>query len=386
MPPAFAGRAGGHRAYPVILGSRLQAALAARFNVSQAPEQLWFRDAYKKPLSTYAPIRVPLTEDVYYQVPLLEATLRNFTRWQAGAGGLPPHAGLRDAADAPIPGISAKAFAGLCRELDLGKRYQEHLDQVLLPAAAPGRVKAILRDLARASMLVDAFKARHEQVLSDKELELVIGLCRGGKPGRLDGYRVIPRQLRLLGCELQQIVVLDVRDETFAPLYTSSRRVLVYIPGDPQGPWHAFDDLLRFVRKILGQRLREPDYQHFFSRFVRRRESQAFFSQVIAGYDDLPIWANIDLDETLSHYPEPLFGHLAAARMEQIKDDAATLIMPVASLDRAVQVLHEQRLQAEGWALLGFASLFVPALGTVLLAVTAWKLMQETFQAVDAWH
>ncbi|NIE73150.1 hypothetical protein F3J45_01550 [Pantoea sp. Ap-967] len=365
---------------------RLQPVLAERFKVRQPLTQLWFRDAYQKPLATHAPIRVPLTEDVYYQVPLLEATLRNFTSAQAEVGGLPVHAGLRDAQGAKVPGIEARAFAGLCRELDLGQRYQQHLAQVLQPAAAPGRVKALLGNLARSSMLVDAFKARHEQVLSEAELQVVIDLCHDGRPGHLGGDRVVPRQLHLLGCELQQILVLDVRDEAFAPVYTSSRRVLVYIPGDPQGPWHAFDNVLRFVRSILGQRLREPAYQRFFSRFVRRRDSQAFFSQVIAGYHDLPIWANIDLGETLRDYPEPLFEHLAAARIAQIKDDGATLIMPVASLDRAVQAQHEQRLEAEGWALLGMASLFVPALGTLLLAVTAWQLLKETFRALDAWH
>ncbi|WP_313643781.1 NEL-type E3 ubiquitin ligase domain-containing protein [Pseudomonas sp.] len=365
---------------------RLQVALIERFAIAVPLRQLWFRNAYKIPLSSYAPIHVPLTEEVYYQVPLVEAAVRNFTAWQAGAGGLPAHAGLRDDANREVPGISAKAFAQLCRELDLGGAYQQHLDSVLLPAAVPANVKVWLGALAGSSMLVDAFRARHQRILSDAELQLVIDLWRQGKPGRLDGHRVIARQLQVLGCDLQQIVVLDVRNETFAPLYSSSKRVLVYIPGDPQGPWHAHDDLLKFVRKVLGQRLRQPDYQRFFSRFVRRRDSQAFFAQVLAGYADLPVWANIDLDETLRDYPAPLFESLAQARIDQLKDDAATLLMPIARLDRAVQAAHEQRLIAEGWTLLGMASLFVPALGSVMLAVTAWQVLQQTFQAVDAWH
>ncbi|MBO9548563.1 DUF6543 domain-containing protein [Pseudomonas sp.] len=108
--------------------------------------------------------------------------------------------------------------------------------------------------------------------------------------------------LLALGCPLQQIVVLDVRDETFAPIYTSTQRVLVYIPGDPHGPWSAHESLQHFARKVLGQRLRNVDYRQFFARFVRHRDSHAFFSQVVAGYDDLAGWANIDLGEHM----EPL--------------------------------------------------------------------------------
>ena len=195
---------------------------------------------------------------------------------------------------------------------------------------------------------------------------------------------MVVKQLRVLGCDLEQIVVLDVIDVGL--LRNSSQRVLVYIPGDPDGPWSAHDNLLRFARTVLGQRLRKADYRAFFRRFVRRRDSQRFFAPVIEGYRDLAIWANIDLDEHMHAYALPVFDTLGSRQVKQIRDDAAMIAVPVADLDRQVQAEHDQRLASEGWTLLNLAGFFVPAIGAALLAITAWQLLGEVFHGIEAWH
>lgn len=360
----------------------LQQALRQRFKVEQPISQLWFRAASERPLGSYAPIRVPLTEKVYYQIPLLEAALRNYTADQARDSGLAPGDGVRHGDDSTLGLPSATQFAQLVRELDLGALYQHHLDKQLKSS----ETQALLADSIRHGMLIDAFKACHAGVLNDAELGLVIGLWQKGWLPELDGSRVLGKRLEVLGCPLQQIVVLDVRNETFAPLYTSTQRVLVYIPGDPHGPWSAHDDLQRFARKVLGQRLRKADYRQFFARFVLHRDSQRFFPQVIAGYEQLPIWANIDLGEHMQPLGGYLFKDLATLRINQIKDDAAVVATPVAKLDRALQQAHDQRLAMLGMSLLTAASFYLPALGVALLALSAWRWLGEVFQAVEAWQ
>jgi len=187
-----------------------------------------------------------------------------------------------------------------------------------------------------------------------------------------------------LPCDLQQIIVFDVLDEGW--VRTTSKRVLVYIPGDPHGPWSAFSDLQQLSRQLLGMRLRSARYLTFFSRFVRRRDRQLFFPTVTELYRGVAIWATRDLDEHMRAYPEPLFDQLAAMRIRQIKDDAAVILPPVAQIDRAVQREHERQLVAQGGTLIGVAGLFVPEIGAVLLTTMAWELLSEVFHGIEEWH
>jgi len=346
---------------------------------------LWsFIAGRREPVINAEPVGVHLTELVYDDMPLLEAALRNFAKDEAEAGGQPRGNRLTSARKGNIEPPSAVAFARLCRSLDLGGQYQRHLDSVLLTPNAQGpSVAALLGDAQRQQMLVDAYQARQGGVLDDDELQLIAGLCRDGTPPRLRGNPVVAKQLRLLGCALEQIVLLDVIDEGW--LRNNTRRVLAYVPEDPHGPWCVASSL-RHLANELGRRLRTRDYQRYFSRFVRRRDSQAFFSVIIPAYADLADWANYDLGEHMQALRPPLFETLGTARIAQIKDDAAMIAVPVANIDRAVQQAHDQRLAAEGWALLNLAALFIPVIGAGLLAFTAWGLLKEVFHGVEAWH
>ncbi|MGE8110670.1 NEL-type E3 ubiquitin ligase domain-containing protein [Pseudomonas sp. NPDC086566] len=350
---------------------------------------LAFDQGVSKPLKTWAPIRTPLVRLFYKTLPLLEVALWNFTVDEAKVGGQPPGNCLVDANGNEMARPSAVEFAQLCRKLDLGARYQAHLDRVLLSPAGtePGAsVSALLKQALMADMLVDAYKARyHHKVLSASELQLIIGLCRDGVVGKLDGDLVKPRQLRLLGHDLQQIVVLDVLADGWL-FGKNRRRVLVYIPGDPHGPWSVHDDLQAFARAVPGKRLREARYQHFFKRFLPQRGRAGFMAQVNALLGDLAIWATRDLEEHLTDYPLPLFDHLAAARIDQIKRDAASVLEPVAALDRRLQQAHHQRLASDAGVLLSLVGLFVPAVGMGLLALLAWDLLEEVFEGIESWR
>ncbi|MFK0094493.1 NEL-type E3 ubiquitin ligase domain-containing protein [Pseudomonas sp. NPDC090592] len=340
---------------------------------------LYFRQwyYYTSPTVSYMTGRLPVAGSDYYEIPLLEAALGNFTEEQLY--GQPRKDCLVDELGATRPELSAPRFVRLCRALDLGQKYQAHLDSVLQPT-----VRGLLARRQRYSMLVDALQARAQGVLSAGQLQWVVEFCVQGSHGKLEGAPVRVRQLELFGCRMQQIVVLDVVDE--GVFYNTSERVLVYVPGDPLGPWSVRSDLEDYARRVLGQRLRNADYRRFFKRFVRRRDSQRFFSAVSERLDDVTDWATRDLDEQTSAYGLPLFERLADDWIARIKDDAAVIAPPVAQLDREVQAEHGRRLRAEGWTLLGIAGMFVPGIGAVLLGVMAWELLEQTFQAVGDWQ
>ncbi|MFJ4430111.1 NEL-type E3 ubiquitin ligase domain-containing protein [Pseudomonas sp. NPDC089395] len=358
--------------------TRLEQALEARCDATFNVRQWSFIAGRREPVINSQPVGAHLTEVVYADMPLLEAALRNFTPEQTEPGGQPRGNRLTSARQGAIKPPSALDFASLCRQLDLGGQYQRHLDSVLTD-----NVAVLLGDAQRQQMLLDACKARYTGVLDEEELQLIVGLCRDGVLPRLQGYPVVARQLRLLGCNLEQIVVLDVIEEGL--LRNTTRRVLAYVPGDPTGPWSVFSSLRRLAND-LGRRMRKRDYQRFFSRFVRRRDSQPFFTIVSEAYADLAIWANYDLEEHVIGYRRPLFEVLGHARIRQIKDDAAMIAVPTAELDRELQQAHDRRLAAEGWALLNLAGLFIPVVGAGLLAVTAWELLGEVYHGVEAWR
>jgi len=373
----------------VFAETALREAFGRRFGAEHDIAALQFRQGDAVPLrGQLFATRTPVSVIEYVQVPLMEAVLRNFTPEQATARGQLRGNGLLDSHGVRLVTPSAYRFARFCRALDLGAQYQQHLESVFgsgpTVMTQADNVGNWLAQLQRCTLLGDAYKAHADGVLDAGELDLLRRLCDQGQLGTLEGAAVVAKRLRLLGCDLEQVIVFDVIDGGL--LRNVSKRVLVYIPGDPHGPWSVHDDLQGFARQRLGQRLRDAGYLRFFARFVRRRDSQRFFSSVVALYRDVATWATRELDEHMSAYPTPLFEHLAAARIRQIKDDAAAIIPPVERLDRDEQLAHEQRLAAEGWTLLGLAGLFVPAIGAALLGTLAWELLAEVFHGVEQWH
>ena len=384
---------------------KLEAALKAKFKADYPVRQWQFRYGHWEPVIGSQPVGSHLSEARYEQVSLLEAALRNFTEAEAtsaptdddalsrlaniftGPGKTdlqaPRNALINPAGHAQVT-PDAQAYAALCRELDLGGQYQQYLDDVLQPSDEEPLAAAVL--LARAqryAMLVDACMAHIKGALNDAEHRLLVDLCLLRKPRQLDGNPLKVRRLQLLGVDLEQIVVIEVFDDGL--VYDTVNRVLVYVPANPDGAWRAYKDLRRFAN-TLGKRLRTPRYQRFFARFVRRRHSHDFFQAVITGYQGVSDLANIDLVERLRDHSGELFTSLGQARVEQLKDDARMIAVPVAELDREVQRKHDLRLKAEGWALLTVAGFFVPGLGLGLLMASVWELLGEAFHGFDAWR
>lgn len=367
----------------------LQRAMQEEFGTRENIDSLCFRRWYTYTAPSQGTVwgRYPVVEKDYFDVPLIEAALDNFT---PGEGRNEQHKDncIVDSLSQRLASPAAPAFARLCRKLDLGKRYQQHLDSVLKAPSSQASgwlsMASTLAKLYRSVMLIDACKAKSDGVLNAAELELVLDLCKHGRPGTFYESKVLARQLKAFGCDLQQIVILEVLHEGW--LFNSSRKIIVYIPDDPNGPWSVSPDLESFTRKVLGKRLRDKRYQAFFRRFVRRRDSQRFFSKVATELMDVADWATREMDQHMQDYPQPLFAHLAAARIAHIKDDAALIATPVSDLDRKAQEAHRQRLVAEGWTLATVAGVFIPALNALLLAVMVWDLLGELFQAVEDWR
>lgn len=363
----------------------LQDALRAQWPGLDEHATAWSKGE-REPVITAQPVGYPVTTLVYRNQSLFEAALANFTVEQAEPGGLLGSTGLKTTSggDAPLP--DAASFASWCRALDLGGQYQQHLRAVLDLAPEQGpEPRAVLARHLRYGLLVEAHRAWIEGYLDEPAHRLLSDVCNLHLPSvGTDPWLRVGR-LRLLGYALEGIIVVDAYEFPGYVDAVSEQGVMVYIPGDPHGALRGYPSLWHFAND-LGMRLRTPDYQRFFARFVRRRDSQGFFTAVIEGYAGVGDLANIRLHEGVVICAAPVFEALAQAQIEQIKDDARLIATPVADIDLQVQQAHDQRLAAEGWTLLNLAGFFIPALGVALLAVTAWDMLDETFLGIAAWQ
>ncbi|MFS0827404.1 NEL-type E3 ubiquitin ligase domain-containing protein [Pseudomonas phoenicis] len=365
---------------------RLQHALSVQFPGVEQTTTSW-REGHREPVVTSQPIGYPVTTAVYRTRPLLEAALANFTAEQAEPGGMLVGNRLQRAAGLPAqPLPDAASFARFCRTLDLGGQYQRHVHEVLETSAAEEvSPRSVLSRHLRYALLVEAHRAWIEGHLDALTHRLLTDVCTLRLPTADDATTLRVGRLRLLGYTLERIVVVDGGDFAGYAEGMPSQPVLVYIPGDAHGALRGYPSLRHFAND-LGRRLRTPQYQRFFARFVRRRDSQGFFTAVIEGYDGVGDLGNISLSERVLPCSAPIFDELAQAQIEHIKDDARLIATPVAEIDLQVQREHDRRLAAEGWTLLNLAGLFVPALGAALLAVTAWEVLDETFVGIVAWR
>ena len=107
----------------------LQQALGAHgdLDVDRLSFRQWY--TFTSPTIHYVTSRLPVVGSDYYDIPLLEAALSNFTAEQQR--DQPQGNCLVDVRGARRSELSAPSFARLCRALDLGQKYQAHLDSVL---------------------------------------------------------------------------------------------------------------------------------------------------------------------------------------------------------------------------------------------------------------
>ncbi|ANY86785.1 MULTISPECIES: dermonecrotic toxin domain-containing protein [Pseudomonas] len=169
-----------------FIKSKLQAALRTRYSAQFNLHQWSFIGGHPEPVINTQPVGVHLTKLQYDKRSLLEAAVRNFTVEQTKADGQPRGNRLTSARQGGIKAPSATEFATLCRELDLGSAYQQHLDQVLSGLVTDDKptwtVQSLLADWSRHAMLLDAYKARYSAGLNEQELALIAKLCANDQP------------------------------------------------------------------------------------------------------------------------------------------------------------------------------------------------------------
>ncbi|MGK0149226.1 NEL-type E3 ubiquitin ligase domain-containing protein [Pseudomonas putida] len=317
---------------------------------------------------------------------LLTAALHNYHISETQANGL-RNAYFLDSNGRKLP-LSFEKFAKLCRQLDVGGRYQTMLDTCLKPSdphgAAPGQaereVHKLFEDNHRAHFQVAVYMALFKGALDERSyLQLLPVLAETQVVPALPQVTTA-RQLYLLGKCIRGVVTFEVA----AADADGIEGVIAWIPGDPITPVARFATW-QALYAALAVRLQNPDYRAFFARFVSERDRGRFFTLLTERLAK-SVGSAIELDGRHLAVTEPLYVHLRSLQIGKIYDDARLLAVPTGDEDQQTRNDRFNAYASLGLDLLNLAGLFVPVLGEALLAVAAVQVASEVYEGYEDWR
>lgn len=319
---------------------------------------------------------------------LLQAAMENFTQDEVDSEELLTGAVMRLGVNAQLGAeITPKNFAALCRELDLGARYQRHIDEVLaLPVrstngtSSTGRVStADIRWLKLLDMQVALHMAYLKKDVSSGVYTMLQRVIAQDVPAvqtrdaLFDGAAVSWQ-----GLIVHDVCISGVLVFTKASIDTDSKaRCVVYMPNEPRRPFFEYASLDEF-KVYLSLKLQTGSYRKFF------------VEQYLQGHDKVDFFTRFDRNKTL--------GALAASPADtcfadfffssfvsKIQEDARILAVPTADVDEQQRQKTIEMLLDGGLLLFNAASFFVPVIGQLMMAAAVVDIVSEVYEGAVDW-
>lgn len=345
-------------------------------------------------------------------VSLLDAALHNFASSETIGHGSdyisqPDARGLFDVV--PIKGaMPISQFQTLCRDLDIGAQYKKHLESYLLPGEplAESVLQYKVTESQKDALAVAAHLALIKEDIQYDAYKMLLTLAEDKPQLLLNGRSMQCSDLSLLGTRLTGILLLThtVSDSR------GVRRLIVYIPHDPDHPLKEYNSLKAFrdelVRQFREDRLSESTgqtYRQFFSQFVDQQQRGHFFAELeqrlfIVRYhprqdptDQRPIWRKDPLDNPNLQFsrvklPGDYWRHAYQQKLNKILNDAREIAVSTADTDSKARWAwwdNFKKILSDIFnvALL-IATPFVPGLGELMMAYTAYQLTSDVIEGV----
>jgi hypothetical protein len=304
--------------------------------------------------------------------------------------------------------MSIGAFQQLCRDLDLGAMYKVHLESLLLPGDtfSQGVQQAKVIASQQDAMALAAQMALLKGDLRLDAYAMIFDLIANQAKPKLDGWPVSCRDLSLLGTRLTGVSLLlhGATDNS------GNRRLVVYIPHDPDHPIKDYDSLADFKDELIRQ-LREDrlsaasqqTYRQFFSQFVDQQQRGHFFAELeqrlfTVRYfpredptDQRPPWRKVAVEQPRLHFRhlpfrENYWRYGYQQKLNKVLNDAREIAVSTVDADSKarsawwdnfVKILKEIAQVA-----LLIATPFVPGLGEVMMVYTAFQLTSEVIEGI----
>ncbi|KPC32900.1 Leucine rich repeat domain-containing protein [Pseudomonas syringae pv. cilantro] len=286
--------------------------------------------------------------------------------------------------------INLEQFADFCHDLDLGARYQTHLNSIFKPSTpdAAKAVAAAFIGCERDAVEVLAHTAMMKGDITEAAYQMLLNMVKPADPRRWDGKGLRYCQLHMLdtyafsGCLLHGALLIqqNLPDPDSGPC-------VVYLPSEPSHPIKQYASL-QALNASLVQALDSEGYRRYFSRFISLSQSPEFFSRLKSRLYPAPAHTlDVNADLLLQTQPfskppcELLYEHLLA----KTYGDSRAIAVPSAQADQQARDVLLESLKDNGMNVLNAAGLFVPVLGEVMAVVAIYQLASAAFVAYEDW-
>nr|WP_314875557.1 NEL-type E3 ubiquitin ligase domain-containing protein [uncultured Pseudomonas sp.] len=330
---------------------------------------------------TVRPDRLPIDESYYVSEPAMQRLMQNFASAETfykGSGLLYPAQPATGVAE-QVVSDDTQAIVDSCRQADVGNGYQTHLTSVFDADAA-----RLLAQDARCGWVLAARLAQVKRLLPEAEVKLLLDIAAGSRASHPDAGLIRCGELTLLDSSLSGVWVVEMRGHTGwlnqAAGLPGTVAVLLLMPDDEQHPVHHFSGWSA-VNDYVLQRLGGDASRSTLVQRVALEQRAAFITTLQLRLAD----TEPDLEPDVSSDGGELFTVLASRRINHIKSDARFLAVPNAAADSRLRARRMEALKSAGLNLLNLAGLFVPVVGTLLLADMVRQTLGQLCEGVHHW-
>lgn len=234
---------------------------------------------------------------------LLQAALHNFEAREAKADFFNAASGFITEPDARghfeqhATTLAIDTFVTVCRQLDLGSRYQAHLKATLYPAdtVSQGVLRERYLRYQKDAFLAAALLALLKGDIEAADHALLLRVAAGESPIMLGDKQIWYRTPCLMNLHLGDCLIIDP-----CVKYRYSDWLIAYIPDDPDHPIKRYATFAEFENALTARLTTGAvdddssggtpvtDYQRFFSRFVAYKDRPYYFRRLTELVVDAP--------------------------------------------------------------------------------------------------
>lgn len=304
--------------------------------------------------------------------------------------------------------MSIGQFQALCRELDIGKQYKDHLESYLRPGepVAEAVMELKVTDSQKEALRVAAQLALTTGDIPHDAYTLILDLARDEPLLLLNGRPMKCRDLSMMESRLSGILLLYP-----ARLDSSGiRRLIAYVPQDPDHPLKEYESPDQFMTELARQ-LREnktgasskQSYRQFFSQFVDQQQRGHFFADLDRRLstvrwhdkedptDQRPTWREDPVSPPHLQF-RPLnfsgnyWAHAYRQKLNKVLNDAREIAVSTTDTDSNARWAWWDNFKKIVSDIFNVALLvatpFVPGLGELMMAYTVYQLTNDVIEGI----